>query len=555
MRKTILCINSHSSTRIIMKRSLIITATLGVLLYCISHTALQAQSPATLLEVILEESYPANKPVSIDLVIQSSHSTILPHELEFECTVGNKPPVVLSYPDTIMPNTNAYITIHGLVFDKGSDFLEVLMKQIGFPPLLFFGNGSDWFVVQGIPFPGETLVEDFEGVNHWYASPGTVWEQDTPAGTQITAAHSGTQAWVTVAAGDYPPSVTDYLYSPMFPYDSIGVLDTVLFSFYHFYALADTNDRVWVEYSTDSGATWGLLGTAGDPLGTNWYGHPATAGFNSFYNTTQGWEYAAYKLPIHLLGMSGVLQFRFVFSSDASGTADGWAIDDVTLKPYKPPYDAGIVDMLININYKLITPGYEVPTWPLINTNFRYYPYVKIQNFGTDTLTAIPVMYMSNFGNPVFEQWTGVLPPGDTVWYMFQTGFLPILGMQKYTFATALAGDLNILNDGFKMPVTGVIAGSPPDVSVEEISENDSAHTLLVYPNPASSVVNFEMEESTEKISSIELYNICGRLVAEWHPQTHTAALNISHLSGGIYLVRVTVGQKVITRKVVVRNN
>ena len=74
-----------------------------------------------------------------------------------------------------------------------------------------------------------------------------------------------------------------------------------------------------------------------------------------------------------------------------------------------------------------------------------------------------------------------------------------------------------------------------------------------IYPNPASSIVHFELEESAEKISSIELYNIHGRLVGEWHPQAHTAALDISHLSGGIYLARATVGKKVITRKVVVR--
>ena len=531
---------------------MITTAVIPMLLFCLGHTV-QAQLPATLLYVIIEESYPANQPISIDLVVQAGTNTINPNELTFECTVGNKPPVVLSYPDTILPNTNAYITIHGLVFDKGSNFLEVLMKQIGFPPLLSFGNGSDWFVVQGIPFPGETLVEDFEGVNTWYASPGTVWEQGTPAGTQITAAHSGTQAWVTVAAGNYPPTVTDYLYSPLFPYDSIGFTDTVLFSFHHFYALADTNDRAFVEYSIDSGATWSVLGTAGDPLGTNWYGHPASSGFNSFYNTTQGWEYAAYKLPIHLLGMNGVLQFRFVFSSDASGTADGWAIDDVTLKPYKPPHDAGIVDMLININYKLLTPGYEVCTWSPTGTNFRYYPSVKIRNFGTDTLTAVPVIYMTNIFNAVYEVWTGVLPPGETTWYQFQTGFLPNLGMQKYTFTTALAGDLNISNDGFEMPVNGIICGSPPDVSIEEISENDPAHTLLVYPNPASSMVYFDMGESSETITTITLYDIHGRLVAEWHPQNQTAALDISHLSSGIYLARATVGQNVITRKVVVR--
>jgi len=536
-----------------MKNHLITTAILSLLLLCLSHNGLQAQSAATLLQVLIEESYPANQPISIDLVVQAGPSTINPNELEFECTVGNGAPVIVSFTGTILPNASATITIPGVIFQKGSNFLEVLMKQVGFPPLLFFGNGSDWFVVQGIPFPGEILVEDFEGVNPWYASPGTVWEQGTPAGTQITAAHSGTKAWTTMAAGNYPPSVIDYLYSPLFHYDSIGFNDTVLFGFHHFYALADTNDRAWVEYSIDSGATWGLLGTAGDPLGINWYGHPASAGYSGFYNTTQGWEYAGYKLPGSLLGVVGVLQFRFVFTSDASGTADGWAIDDVTLKPYNPPHDAGIIDMLLNINYKLITPGYEICSWSPIHTNFSYYPYVKIQNFGTDTLTAIPVMYTSTFSNPVYEQWTGVLPPGDTTWFMFQTGFLPTLGTQKFTFATTLAGDMNTLNDGFEIPVTGVSCGAPPDISVEEVSENDQAHEMLVFPNPASSMVTFKMKESVEKINSIALYDIHGRQVAESHPHSHTAVIDVTHLANGIYLAKITAGEHMITRRVLVR--
>jgi len=530
-----------------MKNNIIKTAALCILLTCLGHTAMQAQQTATLSQVLVEESYPANQPISIDLVVQAGHSTILPYALEFECTVGNKPPVVVSHPDTLLPYSTATITIHGLVFDKGSNFLEVVMKVNGWSPDIYYGNGSTWLVVQGIPFPGETLVEDFEGANLWNAAPGTVWEQGTPAGTQITAAHSGTKAWATVAAGNYPPSVTDYLYSPLFPYDSIGFTDTVLFTFHHFYALADTNDRAYVEYSIDSGATWSLLGTAGDPLGINWYGHPAATGFNAFYNTTQGWEYAAYKLPISLLGIRGVLQFRFVFNSDASGTADGWAIDDVTLKPYKPPYDAGITDVKYN-SWKPHVPIALCWYHPLAAPYKYYEVMVKVNNFGSDTLTSIPVYFTNSMTNTAQEIWTGVLPPGDTVWYSFTSEYLKAnLGSQLYTFSTMLGGDLNANNNGFQMPIHGFMC----PVSVEEIPEYTLANALLVFPNPASAMLNFEMKESTENIHTIELYDIHGRLVSVSHHSTQTTALDISHLPGGIYLARVTVGQQVISRKVV----
>lgn len=536
-----------------MKNKIIKTTVLCIFLTCLAHTCLTAQQPATIVHVGVEEFYPANRPVSIHVVFQAAGTTILPPSLEFECTVGNKPPLVVTYPDTLLPNTTDTFEIYGLVFDKGSNFLEIVMKQdgsTGYHP--GGGNGSTWVVVQGLAFPGETLVEDFEVANYWYADPGTVWEHGTPLGTQITAAHSGTQAWTTVATGTYPPSVTDYLYSPLFPYDSIGFTDTAMFSFYHYYALADTNDRAYVEFSTDSGTTWGLLGSAGDPLGINWYGHPVTAGFNAFFNTTQGWEYAAYKLPINILGISGVLQFRFVFRSDSSGTSDGWAIDDVTLKPYKPPYDAGAVDMGLPPWEKPQAPYYAVCYWVPNTTHFKYTVTVKIKNYGTDTLTSIPVYLMSNVINPINEVWTGILPPGEAAWHQFATGLMPIPGRNHYTFATNLAGDLNTQNNGFQLPITGVACSTPPpDVSVEDTPANNQKTSLLVYPNPATSMVYLSIGESSEKIYAIELINIHGQQVAINHPHNLIATLDISHLVNGIYIARVSTNKNVLTRYIV----
>lgn len=183
---------------------------------------------------------------------------------------------------------------------------------------------------------------------------------------------------------------------------------------------------------------------------------------------------------------------------------------------------------------------------------------VLIKNYGPDTLhscritrynamTAVlnPSVYAQAFNNLN-------LAPGDSMWLSLGTMFIGLVGtsgteIKKYicihtNHPNGLV-DLNVSNDEFCKEILFGYVG------IEEAIQN---RELLIYPNPASSMVNFEMKESTDLINSIQLYNIHGRLVAEWHPQTQTASLDISHLSGGMYLARVTVGQNVITRKVVV---
>jgi len=76
---------------------------------------------------------------------------------------------------------------------------------------------------------------------------------------------------------------------------------------------------------------------------------------------------------------------------------------------------------------------------------------------------------------------------------------------------------------------------------------------VQVYPNPATSEVNFSLDQNTEKISTIELYDMQGRKVAMQQPNNTLATLHIAHLPNGIYIARVSLENRVITRKVVKR--
>ncbi len=71
---------------------------------------------------------------------------------------------------------------------------------------------------------------------------------------------------------------------------------------------------------------------------------------------------------------------------------------------------------------------------------------IAIQNYGSDTLTQIPISLEDNNQITNSELWIGILPPGDTVHFTFQS-FTAFDGNNKLCIKTSLQGDLNATND------------------------------------------------------------------------------------------------------------
>lgn len=72
---------------------------------------------------------------------------------------------------------------------------------------------------------------------------------------------------------------------------------------------------------------------------------------------------------------------------------------------------------------------------------------------------------------------------------------------------------------------------------------------VLIYPNPAHNVLNIE----GDNLKEVALYSAVGTLVQKTTLVGHTTSLNVSGLAKGIYFVRLTMGDGVIsTRKVVI---
>jgi hypothetical protein len=77
------------------------------------------------------------------------------------------------------------------------------------------------------------------------------------------------------------------------------------------------------------------------------------------------------------------------------------------------------------------------------------------------------------------------------------------------------------------------------------ISNQIKPNKILMYPNPVKDVIELD---STEKITSVNIYSILGAFVKEIKVKNNSL-VDVSNLSSGIYLIEINSGDKKITKK------
>lgn len=124
--------------------------------------------------------------------------------------------------------------------------------------------------------------------------------------------------------------------------------------------------------------------------------------------------------------------------------------------------------------------------------------------------------------------------PGDRIWiaggdnsrkddYSFSANVY-------YIFTMAMNGT----NDGATITTSAL--------SIEDITTTD----LLIYPNPAKTVVNIS---AFSNIQRVEIYNIVGQLVTSENFNAELVNVNINDLSNGLYIAKVITTDGTITKK------
>jgi len=200
------------------------------------------------------------------------------------------------------------------------------------------------------------FVEDFENNNGNWVVGGNVpdWAWGTPAKPVINRAGSGNKCWITggLTNSSYSNGQNSWLQSPCF---NLSSLTNPIVTFKVFWETERRYDGASLQYSTNNGNTWQVLGginSNADCSGVNWFNtnsittlnnagwsgniqatSPCTGGAGSGSGT---WLTATHNLAA-VAGQSGVL-FRFTFAAGTQCNAyDGFAIDSFSISEAPQP--------------------------------------------------------------------------------------------------------------------------------------------------------------------------------------------------------------------------
>jgi len=78
---------------------------------------------------------------------------------------------------------------------------------------------------------------------------------------------------------------------------------------------------------------------------------------------------------------------------------------------------------------------------------------------------------------------------------------------------------------------------------------------VSTYPNPATDVLNFNINSELNNVKTYELLNITGAIVRSEATEKNNTEFNVSDLAEGLYIYRVSTEKEIIkTGRVVIKN-
>lgn len=359
-------------------------------------------------------------------------------------------------------------------------------------------NDSSTKVVVSIPvistFP---YTQNFDAGNGGWVSGGTnsSWALGTPAKSVINSAASAPNSWVTNLTGEYNSSEASYVQSPCFSFSS---LSNPKLRMKIWWETENNWDGANVQYSTDGGATWTVLGTVGS--GINWYTAPSVNSSNGqpvwVGNPGSGtWLNAEY--PLAILANQAQVQFRINFTSDLSAQDDGFAFDDFTIiQPVDP-----VIQSVTRLNDTCSVMTRQVTARiirfaGLQTVNLHY----DLTNSGT--FTAVPMTF-----NSATNLWTGIIPGGTAgMMIRYLVTALDSAGLSDTSDVFSYTNAYLLINAGANQNITtgqsATLTASLPNENLVRISEitlfktgtgQTSPYPAYVNPNDADfiEVTNF----------------------------------------------------------------
>lgn len=182
-----------------------------------------------------------------------------------------------------------------------------------------------------------------------------------------------------------------------------------------------------------------------------------------------------------------------------------------------------------------------------ISINGAHTVTVTIKNFGTDTLTSIPVQYQVGLTTVATEVFTGSLVPGAQVQYTFTTTFNSPLNSFTLCAKTNLANDVFTANDQQCINLIGSSIGDFEGGNFavgQNIPNPTKGNTTIEYYLPVASIVN------------VEITNIAGEVVLKIEEKGNSGenkiTFDVTSFLPGVYFYRFENKGQFITRRMIV---
>lgn len=339
-----------------------------------------------------------------------------------------------------------------------------------------------FYPVDGISFP---FCDNFEMQNSlWTVDPGSAgspWIQGPPTGPVLNTAHSPTMVWGVGdigGVGSYSANTNSTLLSPVFDFSTTTVANL---SFWQNREVEGGWDGVRIEYTTDGGTTWTVLGSLNDPNGTNWY---TSASINSSslpawdgpFGGPTGWIESRYKLgTVPGIGGSTAVQFRYIFTSDASVQDAGWHFDDFCI----------VVPCNDDIGVNVISaplPGSGQPAGQTTDVT------VVLENYGQLPQSGFNIGWSINGTPQTPVPFIGTLGVGSTA--NFTIPNTPVLP-NSYTICvwTELTGDCFGLNDTVCESFVGIPTLTPTPSYCDDFESGNIGWSNQIAPGGSPGTV------------------------------------------------------------------
>ncbi|MFT6148730.1 MAG: photosystem II stability/assembly factor-like uncharacterized protein [Saprospiraceae bacterium] len=165
-----------------------------------------------------------------------------------------------------------------------------------------------------------------------YTISGTGFELGNSTISPKSGTKTGSKAYVTgITENYYQNNSTSMLYTPNYDLSQEGIYEL---SFWAKYDLQFGWDGFLVEYSTDLGTNWAVLGGEND----DWYNYTnsnqtAFASGSAYITGSEG-SFTQYKKDLSSLVGNENVAFRIVFKTNAQGVYRGVAIDDFQVRAF-----------------------------------------------------------------------------------------------------------------------------------------------------------------------------------------------------------------------------